>query len=130
MRNEIELMRGEIRGVKLVVAMQSMVFLVVLGVIVFYKETTAGPVMRQENNQEMSPVISVDDFSGIEKRAGVRGHFTREEFAEIVGVSVRTLDRKIRAGLVDPAPVRNEAGRVAIALDAELVEGVPTMTGQ
>ena len=73
--------------------------------------------------QTANPVITTnlqapDQASMIKERAAMRGYYYKSEFAELMGVSEKTVDRWRESGRLHAA--EDEEGRIAIPLDAEL----------
>lgn len=101
--------------VSLVVVAQALVL-----VLVFSKcAESRGPVI-QANPVNSNDIEITGESAAIQERARLRGYFTKAEFAELLGVSVRTLERRIEDGEVSPGPRKDESGRVLIDLDATM----------
>lgn len=83
--------------------------------------------MREAKTIEANPVNSNlnsvrvnDPCDMIEERAARQGYFTKAQFAELMGFSVRTLERRIAEGRIDPPPTITESGHVRLSLDSRI----------
>ena len=65
--------------------------------------------------------------TGIDE-AAFREYYTREEFAEVAGLSISTIQRKQKAGLIDPEPWMTSRGAWAYAKNAKVIDRA--VTGQ
>lgn len=107
------------------VALVALVALVILAqalvLVLVFTRCDGGKAPSIENNPVNSNDIEIHgESAAIQDRARMRGWFTKAEFAELLGVSVRTLERRIEDGQIEPAPIKDESGRVLINLDATL----------
>ena len=95
--------------------------MLLLGGVILLKETGRSPsfpsVSQEANPEIVTNVTSGSELDHIKDRANKRGYYYRGEFADIMGISERTLDRRIEDGRLDPAPKEDGEGRISIPLD-------------
>lgn len=87
--------------------------ILVMGAFMFTMYDRHSPQSVNTNTQTLN---SVSPIQIMQERAESRGYYYQDEFAEIQGMSVRTLQRRASDGRLDPAPSKDKDGRVRIEL--------------
>ncbi len=124
MTEDIKLLRKSVNIQTCCVALQSLVFIAVIWLIVKKsnddKPAQTPPIsMEQTANPEIVNNLS-NPSEAIEARGERQGYYTKAQFAQLMGFSVRTLERRIADNLLHPPVVITESGEVRIDLDATL----------
>jgi len=79
------------------------------------------PVASENTNTNNNTLVSESSLAAVRERASSRGHYTREQFAELTGASYRTIQRYEEQGRLSPPPTRSPSGRVMIDLDTKIL---------
>ena len=122
--DDIRLMRRDITIQTVLNAVQSFAILGIIWFLVQKHRSDNDPkVLKVEANPVNSNInnVSVPDSLTIERERAARiGYYTKAQFAQLMGFSVRTLERRIACGCMSPPPTITESGEVRIDLDATL----------
>ena len=73
------------------------------------------------SNTNNNMLVAERSLDAVRERASSRGHYTREQFAELTGASYRTIQRYEDQGRLSPPPTRSPSGRVMIDLETKIL---------
>ena len=73
-------------------------------------------------NTNVNTLTSSNPRDGIVARAEARGYYYQSEYAELQGMSVRTLQRRSNDGRLSPPATKDSDGRVKIELLTKISE--------
>jgi hypothetical protein len=126
--NEIEEVKSSIaetvKLLKIAFAIILLSFLAIALAVIFLisqlPKNDTGRVSQTANPVMTTNVHGSDDLALIRARAGRRGYFFKAEFAELMGVSEKTVDRWRDADRIESGS--DTDGRVAIPLDAAVLK--------
>ena len=120
--DDIKLMRRDINIQTCLNAFQSIAILVIIWFLTHkHHSDKATKGIIAEANPVNSNSLIISNGLAAEEKAKRFGFYTRAQFAEVIGVSVRTLDRRIAAKEVIPPPTKTQSGEVRIPLNAVVV---------
>lgn len=126
MEKELAALKRVIFFQGLCVALMAMTFLVSLSLLGFLiwnqGKGSHAPVIENTANPEFTNQVTTGNrLDHVKDRAEKRGYYYQAEFAEVMGVSEKTIQRRIDDGRLDPPPFEDSEGRVAIPLDVEIL---------
>lgn len=96
-----------------------------LGGFLLFLRLEVRPQVPASIQQTANPAITnnlSDPTEAIESRGERQGYYTKAQFAQLLGFSIRTLERRIAANLLSPPATVLDNGEVRIDLQTRILE--------
>lgn len=110
----------------ILIAMQGLIALIMAGMLFYLiisgRESQSGATIENTASPEFSNQVTTgSELDHIKERAERRGYYYQSEFAEVMGVSEKTIQRRIDSGRLNPLPGTDSEGRIRIELETEVL---------
>lgn len=107
------------------VALLLLAFGLIILLILPIREAERIRIEANPMNQNSNSVTVADPLAAIEARGKRQGFYSKAQFSDLMGFSVRTLERRIRADLLEPPARVTDSGDVRISLETTIRRDAP-----